>query len=81
MATTTCDHTPTTTDIPAAEEADQFIDTETLLKRIPVSPKTLQNWRERGIIPYVQPVPGGRIVYDWQLVREALRRKGKSAAR
>ncbi len=51
-----------------------FIDTEELLKRVPVSPGTLRNWRNSGKIPYIR-ISGRRIIYDWNSVRETLIRR------
>jgi hypothetical protein len=57
----------------AAQPQDsQFIDQTELLRRLPVSRKTLHNWRAAGKIPSI--VIGRRVLFCWENVAEALRR-------
>jgi predicted site-specific integrase-resolvase len=58
-----------------------FIDEKELLKRLPVSRRTLWQWRETGKIPCVR-VPGGRrVIFHWDSVQAALLRLQKGGAR
>ena len=58
-----------------------FIDETELLKRLPVSRRTLWQWRETGKIPCVR-VPGGRrVIFHWESVQAALLRLQKGGAR
>lgn len=49
-----------------------FIDEAEVLRRLPISRRTLFNWRTRGKIPYV--AIGRRILFHWPSVSEALLR-------
>jgi predicted site-specific integrase-resolvase len=53
-----------------------FIDEKTLLKRLPVSRRTLFSWRTTGKIPCVR-LGGRRILFHWPSVEAALLRKQK----
>jgi hypothetical protein len=54
-----------------------FIDEKELLTRLPVSRRTLWQWRATGKIPCVR-VPGGRrVLFHWPSVEAALLRKQK----
>ena len=58
-----------------------FIDEKQLLKLLPVSRRTLWQWRETGKIPCVR-VPGGRrVLFHWESVQAALLRLQKGGAR
>jgi len=57
--------------MPPSEAA--FIDEKELLKRLPVSRRTLFNWRDAGIIPCVR-LTGRRILFHWPSVEAALLR-------
>jgi hypothetical protein len=50
-----------------------FIDEKTLLARLPVSRRTLGNWKAKGILPYIKI--GRRCLYDWVSVQGALLRR------
>ena len=50
-----------------------FIDEKQLLARLPVSRRTLFNWRTTGIIPCVR-LGGRRILFHWPSVEAALLR-------
>ena len=57
---------------PPSEPAG-FIDTDELLRRLPVSRGTIQNWCRSGKIPFIK-TPGRRILFCWENVANALRR-------
>jgi len=50
-----------------------FIDEKTLLKRLPVSRRTLFSWRTTGKIPSVR-LGGRRVLFHWPSVEAALLR-------
>lgn len=50
----------------------EFLDEKALLKRLPVSRRTLWNWRHQGKIPSI--AIGRRVLYCWDSVADALRR-------
>jgi len=50
-----------------------FIDEKKLLARLPVSRRTLGNWKSKGILPYIKI--GRRCLYDWASVQGALLRR------
>jgi hypothetical protein len=54
------------------KELKTFLDEKELLKRLPVSRRTLWNWRHQKKIPSI--VIGRRVLYCWDSVAEALRR-------
>jgi hypothetical protein len=56
---------------PAGETG--FIDEKRLLARLPVSRRTLGNWKAKGILPYIKI--GRRCLYDWTSVQGALLRR------
>ncbi len=70
--------TDTTPQAPAGKAG--FIDEKELLKRLPVSRRTLFNWRETGEIPFVRLPSTKRVLFHWPSVESALLRK-QSAAR
>jgi len=52
--------------------ARDIIDERELLRRVPVSRRTLQNWRLKGVLPFIRLPRARRVLYDWELVRRAL---------
>jgi len=50
-----------------------FIDQKQILARLPISRRTLFNWRTSGKIPCVRP-GGRRILFHWPSVEAALLR-------
>jgi predicted site-specific integrase-resolvase len=58
---------------PASEGV--FLDEKQLLARLPVSRRTINNWRNAGKIPSIKI--GRRVIYCWENVAEALRRLEK----
>ena len=56
---------------PASEEA--FLDEKQILTRLPVSRRTLFNWRATGKIPFVRL--GRRNLFHWPSVEAALLRQ------
>jgi hypothetical protein len=61
--------TPTVPQSPAS----RFQNTAQLLADIPVCRRTLFNWREQGLIPYIKL--GRRVLFDVESVRQALHRR------
>ncbi|HEY3855466.1 MAG TPA: hypothetical protein VGO67_13830 [Verrucomicrobiae bacterium] len=60
-------------------EKTGFINEKELLARLPMSRRTLANWRKQGRIPFVQ-LPGARhILYHWQSVETSLLRLQRNA--
>jgi predicted site-specific integrase-resolvase len=55
-----------------------FIDTETMLQRLPISRRTLATWRTSGKIPFVN-VTGRRVLFHWPSVESALLRLQRGA--
>jgi hypothetical protein len=52
----------------------EFIDEVELLKRLPVSRRTIFQWRVSGKLPFLR-VPGSRrILFHWPTLRQALLR-------
>jgi hypothetical protein len=50
-----------------------FIDEKELLKRLPVSRRTLFSWRTTGKIPFVR-LGGRRVLFHWPSIEAALLR-------
>jgi len=50
-----------------------FIDEKQLLAKLPISRRTLGNWKAKGILPYIKI--GRRCLYDWASVQGALLRR------
>ena len=50
-----------------------FIDEKQLLARLPISRRTLGNWKAKGLLPYIKI--GRRCLYDWASVQGALLRR------
>jgi predicted site-specific integrase-resolvase len=59
---------------PPATNEGGFIDERELLKRLPVSRRTLFSWRTSGKIPFVH-LGGRRILFHWASVEKALLRQ------
>ena len=55
-----------------------FIDEVEMLKRLPVSRRTLFQWRESGKIPFVR-VSGRRLIFHWPSVEAALLRAQRNS--
>lgn len=51
-----------------------LLDEDALLQRLPVSRRTLHSWRTKGLLPYVRPPGGRRVLYHWPSVESALLR-------
>ena len=74
----------TTTLAPAgatAAEPDCFIDEATLRKRLPLSRRTIFDWRESGKLPFIRLPGSSRVLYDWAAVRSALLRQQRGGGR
>jgi hypothetical protein len=50
-----------------------FMDEKELLGKLPISRRTLGNWKTAGVIPYIKI--GRRCLYDWASVQGALLRR------
>jgi hypothetical protein len=50
-----------------------FMDEKQLLAKLPISRRTLGNWKTAGVIPYIKI--GRRCLYDWTSVHGALLRR------
>ena len=46
---------------------------DTLLAKLPISRRTLGNWKAKGFLPYIKT--GRRCLYDWASVQGALLRR------
>jgi excisionase family DNA binding protein len=55
-----------------------FIDEHELLRRLPVSRRTIANWRRAGKIPSIKI--GRRVLFCWENVAGALRRMERGGA-
>ena len=62
---------------PASEEA--FLDEKQILERLPISRRTLANYRTAGKIPFVR-LGGRRILFHWPSVEAALLRHQRGGA-
>ena len=55
--------------------AHEIMNEETLRTKLPVSKRTLKNWRDEGSLPFIR-LPGSRLVfYHWPSVQAALLRQ------
>jgi predicted site-specific integrase-resolvase len=52
-----------------------FLNESQILPRLGVSRRTLATWRCKGVIPYIRPPGGRRILFDWDSVKAALMRQ------
>ena len=50
-----------------------FMDEKELLTKLPISRRTLGNWKATGVLPYIKI--GRRCLYDWASVHGALLRR------
>lgn len=66
-----------TADSESREQAD-FIDERELLRRVPVSRRTIFEWRGSGKIPFVH-LGGRRVLFHWPSVCEALLRQQRNS--
>ena len=49
-----------------------FMNEKQLLAKLPISRRTLGNWKAKGVLPYIKI--GRRCLYDWASVQDALSR-------
>ena len=57
--------------------AHDIINEPTLRARLPVSRRSLKNWRDEGSLPFIR-LPGSRLIwYHWPSVQAALLRQQK----
>jgi hypothetical protein len=49
-----------------------FMNEKQLLAKLPISRRTLGNWKAKGVLPYIKI--GRRCLYDWASVQDALLR-------
>lgn len=56
------------------EDLKAFIDEKEMLRRLPVSRRTLFGWRESGKIPCVRLPGSRRVIFHWPSVQGALLR-------
>lgn len=79
MTPIVCEAAPTCKPDAAGERFSaeaEFLTEKQLLDRIPVSRRTLFDWRHDGKIPFVK-LSGRRVLFHWGSVREALLRAQK----
>jgi predicted site-specific integrase-resolvase len=57
-----------------------FLSESQIIPRLGISRRTLANWRNKGVIPYIRPPGGRRILFDWDSVRAALLRRQTGTA-
>ena len=57
-----------------ANTTPDFINEQELLRRLPVSRRTLFSWRMTGKIPFVR-LGGRRVLFHWPSIEAALLRK------
>jgi hypothetical protein len=55
-------------------DAAGFIDSDELLRRVPISKGTLKNYRDAGKIPFVR-LAGRRVIFHWPSVEASLLRE------
>jgi predicted site-specific integrase-resolvase len=65
-------------DAATGHELTAFIDEKELLRRLPISRRTLWNWRSKGRIPFVN-IHGRRVLFHWPSVEAALLRAQRNA--
>ena len=56
-----------------ASDERAFMDEKQLLAKLPISRRTLGNWKATGVLPYIKI--GRRCLYDWASVQGALLRR------
>ncbi len=57
----------------SASGESAFMDEKELLTKLPISRRTLGNWKTAGVIPYIKI--GRRSLFDWTSVQGALLRR------
>jgi hypothetical protein len=57
----------------STKELKAFLDEKQLLARLPISRRTLGNWKIKGWLPHIKI--GRRCLYDWDNVHSALLRR------
>jgi len=57
-----------------------FISESQLLERIPISRRSLGNWKKRQLIPFIRLPGTRRVLYSWPSVSDALRRMERGGA-
>jgi len=57
----------------SARGESAFMDEKQLLAKLPISRRTLDNWKATGVLPYIKI--GRRCLYDWASVHGALLRR------
>jgi excisionase family DNA binding protein len=59
---------------PPALDAEAFLTTGELSRRLRCSVGTITNWRKKGLLPWIAS-PGRLVLFSWPDVREAMRRR------
>jgi hypothetical protein len=59
-------------------EKAEFINEKQLLARLPISRRTLGNWKAKGMLPFIKI--GRRCLYDWASVRGAMLRRQRGGS-
>ena len=75
ITTSAVPESPALTSSNISSNKPAFIDEKELLTRLPVSRRTLWQWREDGKIPCVRLPGGRRVLFHWPSVEAALLRK------
>ena len=65
--------------VAATPDEAGFIDTEEMLRRLPISGGTLRNWRKSGKIPFCR-LTGRRVLWHWPSVEAAILRMQRGGA-
>jgi len=52
-----------------------LLNSQDLSERLNKSESTIRRWKTQGIIPYIQPVEHGAVLYDYGEVVRALRKR------
>jgi len=60
--------------MPPSGAQDEIVDSEEFRRRVPVSRRTEFDWREKGLLPFIRPPDGRRVLYHWPTVLGALLR-------
>jgi hypothetical protein len=63
----------------AKPSEDQFINEPEVLRRLPVSRRTLGNWKTSGKIPFIRLPGSRRVLFHWPSVEQALLRQQRGA--
>jgi hypothetical protein len=59
------------------KEIQSLLDEKAMLRRLPVSRRTLVDWKSKNIIPFIRI--GRRCLYHWPSVEAALLRRQREA--